>query len=463
MDVLILHPSTFRKHYAKYAKAGSKTQPLGITYIAAMLEQNNISVEILDADILNLDFNQTLSKIKKINPKILLMSIVTVTYDSCAKIASAIKQSCPNISIVIGGPHIAFYSEETMINKDFDVGVIGEAELTSLELIKKILIKKSFKKVKGIIYNEKGIIKKTEKRKLISDLNKLPMPAYHLLPNLNLYHPQIHSFKYTPVANMVTSRGCPYRCTFCDKGIFGNKFRAINAINVVNQMQILKNKFGVKEITFYDDVFTLDKKRVYEICEEINSRNLKISWSCSSRADLLDKNLLIAMKKAGCWMIGMGIESGNQKVLNFIKKDINLNIIKKNIELANKVGIKVRAFFQIGHPTETKQSMKDTLNFAKSLKIYAADFLISTPFKGTEFYNNANKYGSVNLDDKTLFSKMYPIFVAKGLSKKYLYKKQKEFHQKFYLRPKIIFQYLKMIKNINDFKRYVSGFKILFQ
>ncbi len=461
MNVLLLHPSTFRKNYGEYAAAGGKSQPLGICYIAAVLEKNKIEVEILDADILNLTYEQSKEQILEKNPSILMISILTFTYDDMVKLANEIKNLNKSITIIVGGPHLATHPETTMRNDCFDYGLVGEAEYSSLELAQKILQGEDPKDVRGIIYCRDGEITSTEKRDLIQDLDELPMPAFHLLPPMELYRPQIHSYRYSPVATMVTSRGCPYQCIFCDQGVFGKKFRYMSGKNIANQMAIIQEKYGIREIMFFDDVFTINKQRVHEMCDEIQRRGLKIAWSCSSRADHLDKGLLIKMKEAGCWMIGMGIESGNQQILNFIKKKITLEKIEETVGIAHEVGIKVRGFFQIGHPTETEKTIEDTIVFANSLPLYAADFLISTPFKGTELYDIAEQYGSFDSSSSTNFSKMFPAFTPKGMTQEYLLKKQKQLHRRFYLRPKKVLEYLLLIRTLGDVKRYFCGAKIL--
>lgn len=463
MDVLILNPSTFRKNYGDYADAGGRSQPLGICYVAAILEQNNIKVKILDAEILDLTFEQTVEEIVKNNPKILLISILTTTYDSVVELSKHLKSKNPNLMIVVGGPHLATNPDTTLDNPCFDVGIIGEAEYTALELVQCLLKGEDFRKqnIKGIIYKQDGETVTTPSRELIQNLDELPMPAYHLLPPIDLYHPQIHSYRYTPVVGMITSRGCPYRCMFCDQGVFGKRFRYLSAHKIAEQIELLQKKYGIKEVTFFDDVFTLNKKRVYELCDELEKRKIKIAWSCLSRADHVDKELLIRMRKAGCWLIAMGIESGNQEILDFIKKDVKLERIKQATDWAHEAGIKIRGFFQIGHPKETEQTIEDTINFAKSIKIYSAEFTISTPFKGTELYEVAHQYGTFDKTDTSLFSQMFPVFTPYGFTQKDLLKKQKELHRRYYLRPKKILEFALLIRNFSDLKRYWAGAKIL--
>lgn len=461
MDVLILHPSTFRKNYGDYADAGGRSQPLGICYIAAVLEKNNITVNILDADILDLTFEQIIDEITKMTPKILLISILTTTYEAVIQLATQLKTKSPLLKIIVGGPHLATNPETTLENTCFDAGIIGEAEYSTLELVQRLLKNQDYQDVKGIIYRKNNNLIKTPPRELIQNLDELPMPAYHLLPDINAYHPQIHSYRYTPVIGMITSRGCPYRCIFCDQGVFGKRFRFLSAQNIAQQIQELQKRYGIKEVTFFDDVFTLNKKRIYDFCNEIEKRKIKITWSCLTRADHVDKEMLQQMKNAGCWLIAMGIESGNQEILDFIKKDVKLEKIKEATAWAHEAGIKVRGFFQIGHPKETEKSIEDTINFAKSLKIYSAEFTISTPFKGTELYEIAQQYGSFDATDTSAFSQMFPVFIPHGFTKEYLLKKQKELHRRYYFRPKKILEFALLIRNFADIKRYWSGAKIL--
>ncbi len=461
MDVLILHPSTFRKTYGDYAEAGARSQPLGICYIAAVLEEKNVNVEILDADILDLTFEQTIAEIQKKDPKILMISILTATYDAVIELATALKKIRPLMKIIIGGPHLTIDPDDTIKNSCFDAGVMGEAEYTTLELVQNFLTGKDISQIQGIIYVKDGVVVTTPSRAPIKDLDTLPMPAYHLLPAVDLYSPQIHSYRFKPVLGMITSRGCPYRCIFCDQGVFGKQFRFISGKKIVDQIEEAQKKYGIREVTFFDDIFTLKKDRVYELCDELEKRNVTISWNCITRADHLDRELLRRMKKAGCWLIAMGIESGNQEILNLIKKDISLQKIREMTTIAYEEGVKVRGFFQIGHPKETEQTIEQTLAFAKSLKLYSAEFAISTPFKGTELYDVAQQYGTFDTSDKSKFSKWFPVFVPHGLTRDYLLKKQKELHRRYYFRFGKIVEFVSLVRQPSDFKRYWSGAKLL--
>ena len=206
----------------------------------------------------------------------------------------------------------------------FDYGIIGEGEQTALELVNAIHSgnKEEIPSIKGIIFrNDSGIVR-TPPRAYIEDLDTIPFPARHLLPDLKKY--RYRFYKHLPTATIITSRGCPYQCTFCDRAVFGNKLRMRSIKNMLDEIEILVKEYGVRGINIQDDLFTITPQRVIEFCDQLMSRKLKISWSCLARVDCITPEMLKIMKKAGCWQIGYGIESGNQKILNTINKNITL-------------------------------------------------------------------------------------------------------------------------------------------
>ena len=247
--------------------------------------------------------------------------------------------------------------------------------------------------IKGILYKENGEIKITAPRGYIQDLDALPFPARHLYPPLSEYRPVPASFIKLPLGHIMTSRGCPYQCIFCDRKIFGNSFRARSPKNVVDELEELINVHGAKEIKFFDDTFTLDKKRVLEIFKEMKRRNLKFPWSCLTRVNHVDAELLKEMKTAGCWQISYGLESGDQRMLNIMKKGTTVEQNRNAVIWAKKTGLNVRAFFVLGMPGETPESLKKTVEFAKSLPIDIVTFYSVTLYPGNELYEMAKKEG----------------------------------------------------------------------
>lgn len=467
MKVLLINPSTFRSAYGEYAEAGGKNPPMGLLYLAAVLRQNNIPVEILDAEIKNLTLAETMAEIKRKRPDIIGITAVTATYLEVEILAKKIKQTLPRIPILVGGPHVTAMPEYTMKNKHFDIGFYGEGENTMIELVNyldKVHLKlriENLKKIDGLVLRDGRKVIKTRPRELINDLDELPFPAWDLLEDLDKYVPQVIAYKRRPVGFMITSRGCPYSCIFCDKNVFGNRYRMHSAERVVSEIEYLIKRFGVREIKFLDDQFTLHKKRLDRICDLIIKKRLNLSWSCSSRVDTVNKELFLKMRKAGCWLIAVGIESGNQRVLDFIKKGITLKQVRDSMKWAREAGIRIRGFFMLGHPTDTKESIEDTIKLALELPLNTAEFSIATPFPNTEFGRIACRYGKVDKSDISKFAHMFPVFTPKGLTREYLIKKQKEAHKRFFLRPAKVLDFLLQIRSLEDIRRYWIGFKIL--
>ena len=458
--ILLIQPSTLRINYGDYASVGAKTQPIGICYLAGFLEQHDFNVEILDAEVLNYSLEQTLKHISESNPNIICISIITTTYPNSITLAKKIKERFPAIIIIVGGPHITAVPKQSIENECFDVGVVGEGEQTLLEIVEEHP-DNNWSKIDGVIYRDNGKIVMTNPRSLMKDLNVLPFLPYHLLPDIRLYTMQLHSTRATPSASIMGSRGCPFQCIYCDKSVFGTKYRTRTPKNIVNEMEHIANNFGAKEIMFHDDNITLDRQHIISICENIIKKNLKVYWACNARVDSLDKELLYKMKKARCWMIAVGIESGNQKILDIANKKITLNNVRKTVTLINRIGIKVRGYFMLGLPGETKETIEDTINFALSIPLNTAEFTICTPFPNTYLYNHVSEYGTLDNHDYSKFSEMFPVFVPFGLTADYLSKKQDEGHKRFYLRFSKIIDFILQIKSINDIKRYWTGFKLV--
>ena len=272
-------------------------------------------------------------------------------------------------------------------------------------------------------------------REFIQDLDSLPFPAYDLMP-LEKYTVLGHRLEHFP---MITSRGCPFGCRYCSSSLFlGRKFRARSPKNVVDEIEWLVGDFKAKYIAFSDDTFTLSKRRVIEICDEIIKRNLDIKWSCSSRVDTISKELLEKMKDAGCSAIYYGVESASQRVLNYYKKRINLERVKEAVKLTKKAGIEVICSFIIGSPYETKEDMKATLKFALKLNPDYAQFSILTPYPGTDIYREAKEKNLLLTENFDNYTAGKPVIKNFYLSPEEIKKFLRFCYLRFYLRPGFI-------------------------
>lgn len=300
--------------------------PLGLASLAAVLEKNDCQTEILDANALQLSECDVIKKAG--NADIIGITAMTPIINSVIRLAKGIKENNPDATIILGGPHATIFSEKLLNNvQEIDIVVMGEGERTVVELYDALKTSKDIKSVRGIVYRDNNIIKSTPLRPQIENLDSLPFLAYHLLP-LNKYklHPP-HGREY-PLMAMITSRGCPYDCIFCSKSIFGSNLRCQSPERMVSEIRYLKEHFKVKEIAFYDDIFILDKKRIMQFIKKLEEQNLDILWTCESRVNLVSKEILQKMKNAGCYMVAYGIESGNQTILNNLRKRITINQIR---------------------------------------------------------------------------------------------------------------------------------------
>jgi len=317
MKVLMINPPY---NSSKYKFIGLVAPPLGIAYIAAMLEKNGITVKILDAPALEIGHEAVKNEIQKYSPDIVAVTSVTPTIESALKTAKISKEACPNAVTVLGGYHPTFTYQEVLKNNFVDVVVCGEGELTMVELVDALENGKNLREVRGIATKDF----KTLPRGIIEDLDSIPFPARHLLP-MDEY--KILNMKLT-TGTIVSGRGCPYKCSFCaSSAMHGQKLRLRSAENVVDEMEHLVSDHNIEMVAFMDDTFTLNKKRVYEICEAIKDRGLDNYWGCTARVDTISEDLLKTMKDAGCITMFLGVESADQQFLNLVNKNTNINRI----------------------------------------------------------------------------------------------------------------------------------------
>ncbi|MGB9022701.1 MAG: radical SAM protein, partial [Candidatus Bathyarchaeia archaeon] len=362
-------------------------------------------------------------------------------------------------------PHVTALPEETLQNSCFDIGVVGEGELTMVELVDKLQSGQSLDNVRGIVYRERGRVRRNPARPYIVDLDSVPFPARHLLSPLDVYRPTPSAHRCLPQATMITSRGCPYNCTFCDRSVFGSAYRTRSARNVVDEMEMLVEKHGAKEIRFWDDTFNIDARRVIQICEEIRARGIDMPWTCLGRVNHMNVEVLRAMAESGCWQVDYGIESGNQRLLDGIAKGITLDMIRTVAKMTGRAGIKMRGFFMLGLPGETEETMRQTIEFAKTLDLSAAVFHITTPFPGTKLYETVLESGELDpktsWDNYSIFSSEASPYIPKGLSRETIKQYQTEAYRSFYIRLSFILRQVLGIRSLSDIRRYMTGLSVV--
>ncbi len=462
MKVLLIHPPlTGEERYGKFQEVGSYLPPLGICYIAAVLEKNGIQVKIIDGLGEKLSIDRICEITRRYDPDYIGITMASIAYHNAVELAKAFKKEIEHVPIIVGGPHVSIFQEKALDSQYFDFGVLGEGEVTFLELIKTISKRDDLGRVKGILYRKNNKVLKTAPRPFINNLDELPFPARHFLPPLQTYKTTAMVYKRLPVTSMISSRGCPYKCIFCNR-IFGRHYRFNSAEYVVEEMEMLAKDYGIKEITFYEDDFTVNRTRVLEICDLIKGKRLDVTWSCLANINSLTPEMLVAMKEAGCWLISIGIESGDEEVLRFIKKNLSLEKVKQITKWADKIGMQMRGYFIIGHPIDTKERIKRTINFAKSLPLHTVNFCLQYLVPGSELYQIAPKYGETNYDFRMITghsSGNELPFVPYGLTKEYIFHAQERAYREFYLRTTQLLRMIKTIDSWNDCKKYLSMFK----
>lgn len=443
-----------------FFKSDCLCPPLGLAYLAAALRRAGHQVQILDADVEGLNAQGVALEIKKIKPEVVGLSAVTPNFSEAVKIAKSVKKFKNPPMIILGGPHASAVPQAAKFSC-FDFTVLGEGEETLTELVSKVKKDKTnFKKVKGLAFLAGRKLVITPPRPYLKNLDQLPFPAWDLMPPATAYHPTPGMYQNLPMMSMITSRGCPFRCTFCNRSVFGNTYRARSPKNVVDEMEILV-KNGIREIKFYDDTFNLDTQRVIGICREILKRKLKLSWSCLCRVNSIEPEMLKLMKKSGCWQVSFGIESGNDDVLKAVRKGQTCKMTRQAVSLVHQAGIQVRGFFIIGLPKETEASMRQTIDFAKELNLEMANFYTLIPFPGTEIYQRAAKFGRLkkrrSFDDYLPQTTSTPPFIPYGLTEKKIQQYLKKAYREFYLRPTFLWEKILGIQSFSQIKKYVSA------
>jgi radical SAM superfamily enzyme YgiQ (UPF0313 family) len=434
MKVLLINPPYFN---SKYKFIGLVAPPLGIAYMAAVLEQNDIAVEIIDAAALEMSWETLESEIKRVSPQLVAVTALTPTIDKALQTAELAKKTCPQATVVMGGYHPTFNYQE-MLEKDYvDLVVMGEGEYTMLELVQTLEEGGDLKNVKGIAYQD--VV--TPPRPLIEDLDELPFPARHLLP---MDHYKILNMKLH-TATLISGRGCPMQCSFCaSAALHGNKLRMRSAQNVVDEMEHLIKDHDAGMIAFMDDTFTLKPSRVAEICDEIMKRDLDTYWGCTARADTLSDELLQKLSDSGCITLFLGVESADQQQLDRVNKQITIDKIRQAFKLSRENDIRTIASVVLGMPGDTKESIERTIKFVRELNPSYALFSLATPYPGTRFYQEAVQDNLIKVKDWSKYTLLSPVLETVDCSLDELKKMQKKAFRQFYLRPVYLMKQVRM-------------------
>lgn len=436
MRVALVVPPT---HSSVKEVLGVNGVPLGLAYLASIAREEGHEVAIFDFPSMNADISSSGRILKGFDPDVVGISATTPAIYDAYDLAGISKELNENAVIILGGPHVTFLPDHTLRScPHVDVVVRGEGEESFREVLRTLersdMNLSSLRDVKGISYRDpEGGVRHNPPRPLVGRLDDLPIPAYDLI-DWNLY--RVGKLRY---GVLMTSRGCPFNCIFCSSSLqFGKIWRAHSVDRVIEELRILREDFGIREIEFLDDTFTLDRRRAREVCEGILREGLDVSWSASSRVNTFDRETAQAMRRAGAHTIYFGIESGTQRVLDFIGKGIKLSQAVEAVKTAAEAGLKALGSFVIGFPIEREEDIDRTIGFSKRLGLDYAQFTVATPYPGTRLWDFALRNRLLVTLDWRLYTTVNAVMRGLYLTANQIQSMLVKAYLTFYLRPRYL-------------------------
>jgi len=459
--ILLLHPLGYKASSAgeDVSRLANIMPPLGLASMAAYLEQRGMTVEIIDCYAHPDSDRLIASRLQAEQPAFIGFSCTTSSFLDGIRIAEMARQVLPGIQTVFGGAHVSALKEKLFADYPaMDYAVIGEGEETLYNLMRNG--GEAPGEVKGIIYRDgkDGPARFTGYPEKALELDSLPFPAYEKLAGYpKSYMLPIFNYPRVPNASCISSRGCPYACSYCDRSVFRRSFRFNSAEYLYAHLKHLREKFGVRHINFYDDQFTFNKKRVEDLTELILEKPLGMTFNCAVRAEHIDEALVKRMKQAGCWMMSLGIESGDEQLLAQHRQNVDLDHLAQKIRMIKDAGIRTKGLLMMGLPGETEESIRRSMDYVFSLPIDDFNLAKFTPFPGSPIYETIHELGEFEEDWEKMDCMNFQ-FVTKGMTKPRLEVLFQEFYASHFKRPKVLWGYLTMLwRSPNSWLRFLRS------
>lgn len=468
--VLMTPPANPKKLWGKFTELNGFYMPIQIMTIADTLDRNGIETHIFDASAFKLSHDDLLGFLKKVRPAVVGITTYTATAYDVWYTSKVIKEFDPGIKVIAGGIHCSIFPEKSMDEcPHLDAVCFGEGEATMLEFCKHVMENRGddCSQIQGLCIRENGKVRKLHEREQIpeSRLAEFLNPAYHLVP-MEFYIPPAANYYNLPTYSTFVSRGCPFKCNFCNAGdVFGALGRYRPVAHVINELRYLQKHYNMKGMYFMDGTFATNQQWVHRFCDAVIEQGMKLEWFTWTRTDLVTQELAHKMKKSGCWKVGVGVESGNQQSLDLLRKGLRLEQVKRGIRYFQNAGIQVNCSFMLGIPGETQSHVENTLRFAKDLKTESAIFFLPVPMPGGELYDLARKYGGLretgleDWSDYSTFNFKNPIYINPLIGKEKMIEYYDTSFSRFFLDPAVIWRNLRTVRNIRDIVRLASGFK----
>lgn len=441
----------------------NRSPSLGLLYLAAAVREQGYRTSIIESDIEDLDSVRVADRIIREKPEYVGITLFTVGVWQAAGIARRVKNACPWIRIIVGGPHISSMGVETLERfREFDFAVVHEGERVLPELLGCLDRNETPERVRGILWRDRGAVLKTPPAPSIDDLDSLPMPAWDLLPDFpNRYLPAIFDYPRGPVATLAASRGCPFVCKFCDTSTFGAKVRANSPEMVFKMMKFLNEKFGIRHIQFVDDLFLASRIRTMALCDLIIESRLDMTWNCTARVDTVKPDVLKRMKQAGCWEISFGLETGSNELLKKMDKAARVEASEQAVTWTHGAGIRCKGLFMLGYPGENSETIETTKAFVRRLPMTAMNLSKFTPYPGSPIYREL--YGTnIRKDHWEKMNGMNFIFAPEGLTIRELDFEYQNILKSFYRQKRVMDTYVSLAvrdpAHLKRLMRFLIGF-----
>jgi radical SAM superfamily enzyme YgiQ (UPF0313 family) len=454
--ILLVHPLGYQAASAgqDISRLANIMPPLGLASIAAYLEQRNLAAEIVDcyADPLSAD-RLIRERLRSLRPAFIGFSCTTSSFLDGVRIAELAKSELPGIRSVFGGAHVSALKEQVLSRfPAVDFVIAGEGEETLAELMEQ-----AGAAVPGLVLREDGAVRFSGYRDGGLELDSLPFPAYEKLAGYpHAYQLPIFNYPKAPNSSCISSRGCPYTCSYCDRSVFRRTFRWNSAQYLYEHLKYLRERFGIRHINFYDDQFTFQRKRVEAFCRLMIDKPLGMTYNCAVRAEHIDFELLKLMKAAGCWMVSLGIETGDPELLAKHRQNPDLDMLAEKIRLIKRAGIRTKGLLMMGLPGESEASIKRSMDYVFSLPIDDFNLAKFTPFPGTPIYENVHEQGTFE-EDWAKMDCMHFQFVPHGMTKERLEELFILYYKSHFQRPRVLLGYAAMLWKSPDSWRRFAG------
>ncbi len=431
--------------YGFVKKITSRFPSLGLLHLAAEVRLHGYFPRIIESDIFDLDVAGVVKEVVAERPTYLGITLFTVGVLSAVAIAREVKAQAPDIKIIVGGPHVSSMGVETMERfPEFDFSVIGEGERILTDLLDVLEAGGDISSIAGIVYRDGPFTRQTSGRAVNKVLDELAMPAWDLLQNFpKVYKAAIYDFPRGPVASIAASRGCPFHCKFCDTSTFGARVRHYSPIKVFEMMRHLYETYGVRHVMFVDDLFLASKVRTTELCNMLLASGMGLTWSCTARVDTVKPDILQLMKKAGCWEISFGLESGSNELLQKMDKAADIEKSEQAVKWTAEAGIRTKGLFMLGYPGENEETIRQTKEFVQRIPMTIMNLTKFTPYPGSPIYRDI--YGTnIREDCWSQMNGMNFLWVPEGMTKEQLEQHYRDILTSFYRRPAIGHHYLRL-------------------